>query len=315
MSRMAMAVTVVLASYAALNMALTAVVSVIWLSGLQRRQVAQSTLLGLRLVPAMGAICLALGVCLPAFLRFEPHHGPEVPGWAMSALASLTIVLAGAAAYRAVRAALATRAIANRWKALRRQRFPGGMTMDVVDVPSPVVAVSGLWRPRVLIGRDVATQCSDDELALIIAHEEAHVRSGDIFKQWLMLASPDLPRALTVNARLEEQWRAATELAADEYATRDNPERRIRLAAALVKMARLALITAPQPGVASTLIGADGIEVRIKRLLEHPANRPSFGGFSIAWIAPVLLFAAVLLAIGEHQAIYAAIERVVAIGR
>jgi beta-lactamase regulating signal transducer with metallopeptidase domain len=311
MSRVAMAITVVLASYAALNIALTAVVSLIWMTGLRHRAWSPSTLLGLRLLPSVGGICLALSVCLPAFLRFEPQHGPERPGVLLVVLAVVTIVLVIAGARRGIRAGLATRSIANRWTALRRQQSPGGVQMDVVDVPLPVVAVSGLWRPRVLIGRDVASQCTSEELALIIAHEEAHVRSRDNFKQLLMLVSPDLPQALTINATLEEQWRAASELAADEYATQDSPERRVRLATALVKMARLAL-TAPQPGVASTLIGAGGIEARIRRLLEHQPIRPALGCF---WIAPVLLVAGVLLAVGQHQSIHAAIEHVVRFGQ
>jgi beta-lactamase regulating signal transducer with metallopeptidase domain len=312
MSRAAMAVTVVLASYAALNIALTAVVGVIWKAGVQRQSWSPSTLLGIRLLPSVGGMCLAVGICLPAFLRFEPHHGPERPGGVLIALALLTIVLIAAGAARGIRAGLATRAITNRWTGLRRQQSPGGIRMDVVDVPAPVVAVSGLWRPRVLIGRDVASQCTSEELALIIAHEEAHVRSRDNFKQVLMLVSPDLPGALTINAALEERWRAATELAADEYATQDSPERRVRLAAALVKMARLALTTAPHAGVASALIGTHGIEARIRRLLEHQPRRPATECF---WIAPVLLAASMVLAVAGHRTIHSAIEQIVRFGQ
>ena len=307
-----MTLTVVLASYALLNIALSAMVSLVWFAGLRRRRLSDTTLLAIRLLPSIGGGVLALAVCLPAFIRFETRQGPESPGLILLGLAALTAMLAVGGAVRGVRAALATRAIAGTWKALTRQQSPGGMALDVVDVPAPIVAVSGLWRPRVLIGRDVADQCTSEELALIIAHEEAHVRSKDNFKQFLMIVSPDLPGALTINRRLEEQWRAATEHAADEYATQDNPERRIRLATALVKMARLALTTAPQPSVASTLIGADGIEARIRRLLDGPSIAPSV---ERRWVAPALLVGAALVAIGQHQQIHAAIEHVVRLGQ
>jgi Zn-dependent protease with chaperone function len=311
MSRAVMTVMVVLATYAALNLVLTAMVSTAWLTWLRRQPLSQSDLLALRLLPSVGGLGLAVTICLPAFLRFEPPHGQEFPGLAVTALASLTVLLVIAGAYRGIAAALATRALTRRWNALGRRQSPAGITMDVVDAPS-VVAVCGFWRPRVLIGRDVASQCTAEELALILAHEEAHVRSRDNVKQLLMLISPDLPGALTVHAAVEERWRAATELAADDNATRDDPERRVRLAAALVKMARLALTTAPRPGVASPLIGAGGIERRVRRLLD---DAPRLSLPDCYWIAPVLLAIGVLLAVGEHQSIHAALEHLVAVGR
>jgi beta-lactamase regulating signal transducer with metallopeptidase domain len=307
-----MAVIVVLGSYALLNAALTFAVSAAWAAGLRARVQSQAALLGLRLLPSAGATLLTLTIALPAFLRFEPWHGPETPGALIVMLAAVTVGLALLGALRAVRAIASTRAVAVRWKALRRQQSPGGLTMDVVDVPSPIVAVSGVWRPRLLIGRDVASHCTAEELALIIAHEEAHVRARDNFKHLLMLVSPDLLASLPAGRALEERWRAATEHAADEYATKGAPEHRVRLATALVKMARLALTTPPQPGVASTLIGADGIEGRIRRLLDRPPGRPSMG---YLWIAPVLLLVCAAIAIGEHQGIHAAIEQMVGIGR
>jgi len=312
MNRTGMTLIVVFASYAVLNAALTFVVSAGWVAGLTRRVQSQTALLGLRLVPSAGAAILTLTIALPAFLRFEPHRGPETPGTLIVLLAATSVALVLLGVIRGVRAIASTRAMAVRWKALRRQQSPGGLDMDVVDVPSPVVAVSGVWRPRLLIGRDVAAQCTAEELALIIAHEEAHVRARDNFKHFLMLVSPDLLASLPIGRALEERWRAATEHAADEYATKGEAEHRVRLATALVKMARLALTTPPQPGVASTLIGADGIEGRIRRLLDRPPVLPSM---SYLWIAPALLLGCAAVAIGEHQGIHAAIEHVVGVGR
>ena len=311
MNRAVMTLIVVLATYGALNLVITAMVSTVWLTWLRRRQLSESTLLALRLLPSVGGLCLTLTVCLPAFVRFEPQYGYELPGVLVFTLAALTMVLVAAGAYRGISAALATRALIRRWQALRRQPSAAGIALDVVDAPA-VVAVSGFWRPRVLIGRDVARECTDEELALILAHEEAHVRSRDNVKQLLLLISPDLPRVLTVHREVEERWRAASEFAADEYATRQHPEHRVQLATALVKMARLALTTAPQPGVASPLIGAGGIELRVRRLLDHSPTRSSLNVF---WIAPLVLGVGVLLAAGEHQVIHAALEQLVSIGR
>ena len=61
-----------------------------------------------------------------------------------------------------------------------------------VATPFPIVAVVGLFRPRLVIARSVLESCTPDELATIVAHEQAHVAHHDNLARALFLLAPDV---------------------------------------------------------------------------------------------------------------------------
>src|SRR5215469_9716790 len=103
---------VLLAAFAVCNVALSAV-SALWWRAAAGRVSASRDLLALRLLPAAGALLLALAVVLPAFLAYEPHDEREAAGpllWALAVFALFCIdhgVRRGVRACRAARALLA----------------------------------------------------------------------------------------------------------------------------------------------------------------------------------------------------------------
>jgi hypothetical protein len=193
----------------------------------------------------------------------------EPVGLPLLALAGLGAALLGAGAWRGVRDEKSTRDVARLWGArARTQRLASdGEPALVFDWPFPVVSVIGRRAPRLFVERRVLEACSREELEAVVRHERAHVAGSDNLKRTLMRACPDLLGLTPLAERLERDWSDATESAADEMAAGDDPSRRVALASAILKLARLAT-SPPLPVAGSAVFDGTPIERRVRRLLE-----------------------------------------------
>jgi Zn-dependent protease with chaperone function len=173
----------------------------------------------LRMLPLFLAIGFTLGLALPAFLKFEPRSTSESIGAKL-----LLLAMAGAAvlmlmAARALRMLRATMRSERRWGAgcqafwvdAAGRRLP----LYLVDGPLGLVAVTGFFRPKLFVSKEVAQALSWEELSAALAHEVAHVRFHDNLKR-LLLKTARPPRWLRGN--LDEAWTKVTGVAADEAA-------------------------------------------------------------------------------------------------
>jgi hypothetical protein len=108
-----------------------------------------------RLLPLGGLLAGALVLMAPAFLLHEPARADERPGVVASALAALGLLLLGATVARAVRALRARAAWSPSGAATHRRSrcLDSPRPRSVIAHPFPVVAVVGVWRPRLFIAR------------------------------------------------------------------------------------------------------------------------------------------------------------------
>lgn len=151
-----------------------------------------------RLHPAHGSILLLLLwssplilslittiLLMPAFdgLLIGPHcHGdcvPHVPTSNAGALAWSGVGLAVLAA-----AGLSWHFVAGLRRGVRmRSQFDVLSTRQqgyrLLDAAEPAVFTLGWWRPRVYVSKGLLGDCSSEELAIILAHEQAHRRRRD----------------------------------------------------------------------------------------------------------------------------------------
>lgn len=305
------ALTLGLASYALLSTALAAALAFAWHAGASRRVMSAGQLLRLRLMPSLLGATLTAGVVLPSFLRHEPSNPLERVGPVVLMLALGSAFLIGHGLWRAWQARVATRRIVATWSAAGRHTTLGGTTLDVIDVAAPIVALVGLWRPRVVVARAVVDACTPTELAQVAAHEHAHRAAGDNVKRLLMLAAPDVLAWLPLAATLLDRWHLASEEAADAAAVGDDRQARLALASALIKVARLATQGALIPSLVSHLTGLDGIERRVRRLL----SRESAPCTSAAWLPVSALVVLPWLAIPFHSHLHAVAETLISLGR
>ena len=267
-----------------------------------------SLLAQFRLAPAAVLFPLVMAVQV-AFWRYEPAHGGERLGPLLVVLAAAGGVLALQSARRLLAAQCATRRVRRQWHEAGRHIEVGGWrgTAYRVDADFPVVAVVGVWRPELFVASRVAAACSPHEIAVVAAHERAHVAALDNLTRAAFVVTP-LPSRLAV--RLELAWAAAAEEAADLSARAGGSG--VTLASALLKVANLALPPKPSPLVlASALIGAGGIETRVRRLLAPP---PALGR-TAWWVSGALTVGLVVAALPALRQVHQAAEFIVALGR
>jgi beta-lactamase regulating signal transducer with metallopeptidase domain len=180
-----------------------------------------------------------------------------------------------------------------------------------VNGAAPLLALTGIVRPRLVISQRVVSALSGRQLAAVLRHEHAHRLSHDNLKRLVILLSPGLFPFFRGFDNLERAWARYTEWAADDLAVDgavDGDGRRsLPLAAALVRVARLGF-AGPAPPLATSLL-ADGqdLSARVDRLL-HPRARSKPRNPHLA-TAAVLTFAALLAAVILNPATFPAVHQ------
>jgi beta-lactamase regulating signal transducer with metallopeptidase domain len=266
----------------------------------------------LRLLPAAAGAAAGLAV-LAAFLSFEPRWSEERVGWSLLILALAGAIVLVSAGWRSIRAIAQTRRLARRWSASAESIALTGISVPAVAIDSafPVVAVVGLWRPKLIVARSVLSACTPDELAAILAHEQGHVDRRDNLGRLVMSAMPDVLAWMPVSARLHTAWRDAAEEAADDHATASGQEGRLSLASGLLKVARLACVS-PASGVmpASAFYDGQNLDRRVRRLVSPVVaefgKRPRWPALLLA--ASTVAIAMSLIQPGVHALIEIAIR-------
>lgn len=310
MSPAALLGLVLLATLGLVGLMLSGLLALAWRAGLDRIGATARDLLGLRLLPSAGALLIALTVVLPAFLAFEPHQEHEAAGPVLIVLAALAAAGVAGGLWRGWRACHAARTLLDCCRPGPDR--VGDATVHVVDAAEPLVAVIGALRPRIVASELVRAACSAEEFGAVLAHEAAHLAARDNLKLLMLVAAPDALALTPLAAALTDRWRAAAEREADQRATRGDPERRLALASALIKVARLVRSHAtPYPALGMP-VATDDVPGRVQALLGPPAARAR-GRILAALAASALLTP--FLALPCYAPLHELIERLIALGR
>jgi Zn-dependent protease with chaperone function len=307
---------VLLAAYGLFSLLLSAAVAIAWRAALRRRLTEANAVLSVRLLPAVGSATLVLTVVLPAFLIYEPRHAHDQPGPLLVVSALFSLLVLGDGIRRGLRAWRATRALLRGSEPLLTRPACADTDVTVINVKEPLVGVVGSWRQRIVAARSVAAACDHEEFHQVLAHEAAHMDARDNLKLLMLLTMPDALAWLTTGRALTAHWRAATELEADERASGTDPRKRVALASALIKVARLSLASGRPRAASRVGTQLNGLEHRIRRLLNpSPAMRRNFSGrfpgrrlLTCALLVPVL-------AVPLYASVHRLIEVLVAFGR
>jgi Zn-dependent protease with chaperone function len=161
--------------------------------------------------------------------------------------------------------------------------------LRLVDHPSGVLALAGIFRPRIYVSRQLCEALTPEQFDAAVAHEAAHHASRDNLKRlWLLLAPGLLPFLRGFDA-LERAWTRHAEWAADDAAAAGDARRSLALAAALVRVARMETA----PSLISPFDGGVDLSARVERLLrvEPPSTvSPRTPAFAAIAIAAAVLF-------------------------
>ncbi len=258
-----------------------------WLVRRARRQPprwAARQLFLFRILPFALALALTGAYCLPGFLRWEPKVREGAASWFLLAAVAgmLWLVIPF---LRAARAQWQT------WRLLRlagREGNPIRVSCEsqplwLLSLRTPLLALAGGWRPRLLISYSVLQALPDEELQAALRHEAAHRRYHDNLKRFcLLLLPPAWPGRRNAQA-LEQEWARQSEWAADDAACfgeiefqGKNHQTALALASALVRIAKLqrgsALHGAELPSQLCVSLTGDlnALCERVERLLDDP---------------------------------------------
>ncbi|MEW6545579.1 MAG: M56 family metallopeptidase [Bacillota bacterium] len=173
-----------------------------------------------------------------------------------------------------------------------------GMKPPVVMVtPHPLAHAFtvGIWRPVVVLSRQLADQLDDEELAAVLAHELAHVKSCDHLKKWLGVMLRDALLLTGLSLPVFRRLQAETEAAADAVAARVTGKP-LALASALIKGWKLGTAGAWWQLALDNftpLLAAGEVQRRVERLLEPPSRSLSARGSrwvpAVVWVLTALI--------------------------
>jgi hypothetical protein len=230
----------------------------------------------LRILPTLAALLFLAGAVTPAYLYFEPRDAVEPLGAGVVLLGGLAIALVTWTMGRAVRGYVRARDIERAWLREATPLAVGASPIPAwcVDAPTPGVMLVGIWKPRLYVPQSVVEVLTPEELEVVVGHESGHRVRRDNLKRLLLLASPDALGLTSTGRRVASQWACAAETSADCHAVGRDPKRRVALASALVKVARLFPAVPSPPLPVSTLYDGGQISHRVHRLLEPSAVAP-----------------------------------------
>ena len=235
-------------------------------------------LFSIRMLPFVFGAALTLGFALPSFLLLEPKRSLEAPETYLVVFAGLGLASIVVFAFRCARIVSQSRKSVKQWLEFA-DVIDTSRSVPVYKVQSPdsLIAVTGIFRPKVFIGQAALATLTPGELHAAIAHELAHVHSLDNLKQ-LFLKITRLPHFLSSLSRLEAAWSGAAELLADANALRQGISP-LELSSAIVKVGRLNIVPNHAWSTACHLIppdaGSSALALRIQHLhdaVEFPSN-------------------------------------------
>jgi beta-lactamase regulating signal transducer with metallopeptidase domain len=222
-------------------------------------------LFGLRIFSFTVSTVVAVFLTFPSFWLMERASLDEDAGTFILAACSLLILSAGL--FRVLTAQARTTRAVSQWSLGAKSmgaRSGGDASKPAISASqgAPALILVGIRRPSVLVSDWAAIVLSDRELQVAVRHELGHKRSWDNLKRVLISATP-----FPGMSSLENAWREAAELAADDAAV-TNRQDALDLAAALIKLSRSSKQWS-EPALASGLVsGSSSISLRVQRLLE-----------------------------------------------
>lgn len=228
----------------------------------------------LRVLPTGLGAAFVLILVAPAYLELEPRTTNESVSLKLGIMAFASALGIALAVIRSIAAWRATARLAADWLVhAERISIPqSGIPAFRIDHQFPVIAIVGVWRPRLFVGSKIFESLTPDEISAAIEHEIGHLAARDNLKRAWLRACTDLMLIVPCGKALDIAWTEASEAAADEHAARQGRTVALDLASALVKISRMIPAGAgPAMPAGSFLVRGQetlGVKARVRRLIQ-----------------------------------------------
>jgi beta-lactamase regulating signal transducer with metallopeptidase domain len=275
-------ICICLASFFVIHLIAGSVVSVAapaiirWMQRISPRR-AVSFLLAARFLSVGVSFILVGLLCAPSYLLLESKEPSEEGLSLLCVVAAVLCLLVWAISIRrglsaAIRSLRYDRqcVAAGRATRFKEETLPALL----IEESAPVIAMSGVFHPRLVVSRRIAEELAPEQLAVALRHERAHYQSRDNLKRLLMFLSPGLFPFFRGFNDLEFAWCRLAEWAADDVAVAGDPDRSVALASAMIHVARMGS-TVPPPALFTSLVPERAeLAARVDRLLASPSATP-----------------------------------------
>jgi Zn-dependent protease with chaperone function len=308
-------ISVALASFLIINLTVSVVASLAWraMSGLFEGATLGTRarlIFGLRVLPIVVASIAVFAFIVPGYLLHERENSGEIVSNELALLGIVSLVSILIAICRVIRSGLATRRLMREWF-----RSSSKVEITGIDVPIyqiehefPVLAVVGIWKPRIFVAEKVLTSLGESEFRAAIAHEYGHLVGRDNLKTTVLAFCRDL-LFLPIARGLDKAWVQNAEALADEFAATTSGRVALDLASALVKITRI-VPASPKPllPAGAYIVSHREVDVaeRVRRLLKMTETGRSSGPLDRSWpfsayVWAVLLFSMLFLHILDQR--------------
>ena len=271
----------------------------------------------LRMLPLILGLTVVLGLCVPSYLWLEPQIASERVGLACLLLAGLAGMAFSHSLVRTARAVSASARLRNEWRGSGNEALLAKESQAVVDESAmvvqkkePLLALSGVFHPSMVISRGVLAELSKEQLDVALRHEIAHRDSHDNLKRLLLVLSPEFFPFANGFAALERTWARLSEWAADDDAVQGDSHRALSLAAALLRVARMGAQSQLSTLHTCLLPADDDLSARVNRLLciqAFPIQKVSYTSSRV--IIPGLCLVLCVLALVSIPATLSSVHR------
>jgi Zn-dependent protease with chaperone function len=224
-------------------------------------------LLVLRVLPLALSSAVTLVFTLPSFLLLEPRSTNEAIGTVPLALGFCCLILLGAGIARGAMAQRRASLALVKWLdgsiPMEPQITGSGEAVPIFRTGNgtPTLTVAGVCAPKVLVSEAAVAMLNPPELRTALRHEIAHALRYDNLKKLVFRFS-----VFPAMADLEHAWSQETEMAADDAAVSSYDDA-LDLAAALIKVSRLAPMESQGELTTALLHSSTALSERVQRLV------------------------------------------------
>src|SRR5262249_18790093 len=145
-------------------------------------------LFALRVLPAAGSLVVVFLVAAPAFWIFEPYETVESISPGMAITAAVTTMGIAFVLFQAARMLVFHRRLTAQWTRSARPLQLEGIPISAyrLDSEFPLLAIAGIFRPRLLVANRLLESMSREQLAAALAHESGHLAARDNLRRFLL---------------------------------------------------------------------------------------------------------------------------------